>query len=102
MIWASANRDEAVFGDPDGFRLDRDPSQNLLYGAGIHVCPGAPLARLELHLVIEELLRHTRKIAPVPGKPPVRAMYPGSGFASLPLWIQRRPDEPATLAPSNG
>ena len=40
LIWASANRDEAVFGDPDEFRLDRDPAQNLLYGAGNHVCPG--------------------------------------------------------------
>ena len=43
LIWASANRDEGVFGDPDEFRLDRDPAENLLYGAGIHVCPGAPL-----------------------------------------------------------
>lgn len=94
LIWASANRDEAVFGDPDELRLDRDPSLNLLYGAGIHVCPGAPLARLELRLVMEELLARTRRIAPVPGKPPVRAMYPASGFASLPLWIERRPGEP--------
>src|SRR5690606_29816195 len=37
ILWASANRDAAIFGDPDGFRLDRDPSLNLLYGAGIHV-----------------------------------------------------------------
>src|SRR5690606_14356400 len=54
LLWASANRDEAVFGDPDEFRLDRDPSLNLLYGAGIHVCPGAPLARLELRVLMEE------------------------------------------------
>ena len=87
LIWASANRDEAVFGDPDEFRLDRDPSQNLLYGAGIHVCPGAPLARLELRIVMEELLARTRRIALVPGKPPARAMYPASGFSSLPLWV---------------
>jgi cytochrome P450 len=102
LIWASANRDEAVFGDPDELRLDRDPSLNLLYGAGIHVCPGAPLARLELRLVIEELLARTRRIALAPGKPPVRAMYPGSGFSSLPLWVQRRLDEPAALGPANG
>ncbi|MGZ5374497.1 MAG: cytochrome P450 [Aeromicrobium sp.] len=42
LIWASANRDEAVFGDPDEFRLDREPSGNLLFGAGLHGCPGAP------------------------------------------------------------
>ena len=87
LIWASANRDEAIFGDPDEFRLDRDPSQNLLYGAGIDVCPGAPLARLELRIIMEELLARTRQIALVPGKPPVRAIYPASGFSSLPLWV---------------
>jgi cytochrome P450 len=87
LIWASANRDEAVFGDPDEFRLDRDPSQNLLYGAGIHVCPGAPLARLELRILMEELLARTRRIALVPGKPAVKAMYPASGFSALPLWV---------------
>ena len=89
LMWASANRDEAVFGDPDEFRLDRNPANNLLYGAGIHVCPGAPLARLELRLIIEELLKNGR-IALIPDKDPVKAVYPGSGFATLPLWIQRQ------------
>jgi cytochrome P450 len=89
LIWASANRDEAVFGDPDEFRLDRDPAKNLLYGAGIHVCPGAPLARMELRILMEELLGRTSQIAMVPGKVSVRAGYPASGFSSLPLWIQR-------------
>ncbi|MFC1460508.1 cytochrome P450 [Microvirga arabica] len=89
LIWASANRDEAVFGDPDEFQLDRDPAQNLLYGAGIHVCPGASLARLELRVAMEKLLAHTREIALVPDRPPVRASYPASGFSSLPLWIDR-------------
>lgn len=90
LIWASANRDEAVFGDPNEFRLDRDPAKNLLYGAGVHVCPGAPLARLELRIIIEELLKRADRIAPVPGKNPVKAVYPSSGFTSLPLWIQRK------------
>jgi cytochrome P450 len=86
LMWASANRDEAVFGDPDEFRLDRDPSLNLLYGAGIHVCPGAALARLELRVLMEELLRQ-RRIALVPGTQPRRAVYPASGFSSLPLQV---------------
>jgi len=89
LMWASANRDEAVFGDPDEFRLDRDPAQNLLYGAGIHVCPGAPLARLELRVFADELLSRTSRIAPVPGRSPVNAVYPASGFLELPLWIER-------------
>ncbi|HJV84503.1 MAG TPA: cytochrome P450 [Noviherbaspirillum sp.] len=89
LLWASANRDESVFGDPDAFRLDRDPSKNLLYGAGIHVCPGAPLARLELRVLVEEFLCRVRRITTVPGKEPVNAVYPAGGFASLPLWIDR-------------
>lgn len=86
LIWASANRDEDAFDDAREFRLDRDPSQNLLYGAGIHVCPGAALARMELRVVMEELLAGTDHIAPIPGGG-VRAIYPASGFASLPLRI---------------
>lgn len=85
LIWASANRDESVFGDPDEFRLDRPASENLLYGAGIHVCPGAPLARLELRIVIEEVLAHTRTFSLSADKPPQRAIYPAGGFSVLPL-----------------
>ncbi len=89
LIWASANRDEAVFGDPDEFRLDRGPKQNLLYGAGIHVCPGAELARLELRVVMEELLARTREVALLPDEPAVRATYPAGGFTSVPLRVER-------------
>jgi cytochrome P450 len=89
ILWASANRDEAVFGDPDQFRADRDPKLNLLYGAGIHVCPGAGLARLQLRAVIDALLEQLRSLAPVAGKLPVRAFYPTGGYSSLPLCIER-------------
>ena len=88
VLWASANRDEAVFGDPDEFRLDRDPELNLLYGAGIHVCPGAPLARLELLAVMEALLAGTGWLALNEQQPPVKAFYPGSGFSSLHMDIE--------------
>ena len=87
VLWASANRDEAVFGDPDEFRLDRDPADNLLYGRGIHACPGAPLARLELRVLLEELLAGTTWLETVPGKEPENAAYPGSGYAWLLLRI---------------
>ena len=80
--------DEAVFGEPDAFRLDRDPAQNLLYGAGIHVCPGAPLARLEMRVFVEELLRKSASIATIPEKPPTLAKYPASGFSNLPLLVR--------------
>lgn len=88
LIWASANRDEAVFGDADAFLPDRDPSLNLLYGAGIHVCPGAPLARMELVIIMEELLSKTDHIRLLPDKNLIKAVYPASGFSTLPLWIE--------------
>ena len=87
LIWIAANRDGRVFEDADAFRLDRDPAQNLLYGTGIHVCPGAPLASLELRVLMEELLRRTSRIEPIPGKAPTLSVYPASGFAVLPLRI---------------
>lgn len=54
--WRAANRDPQVFEQPEQFQWHRDLSLNLLYGAGIHVCPGKPLAQLELRLFTESLL----------------------------------------------
>ncbi len=88
LIWASANRDEAVFGDPDHFDPDANGQNNLLYGAGVHVCPGAPLARLELRLILQALLAGTQGILPAPGPPPERAQFPASGFATLPIRLR--------------
>jgi cytochrome P450 len=89
VIWASVNRDESVFGDPDELRPDRPGSQNLLYGAGIHVCPGAPLARMEMRIIMEELLAHTESFSLSECTPAARAVYPASGFSSLPIITRR-------------
>ena len=73
----SANRDEAVFGDPAAFRLDRtDPRAHLAFGAGSHVCPGATLARLEGLIAVETLLDRVAEIQMIEGAtyPPI----PGS------------------------
>ncbi|MEO6976008.1 MAG: cytochrome P450 [Gallionella sp.] len=87
LNWISGNRDGHIFEEPDTFRLDRDVTKNLLYGAGIHVCPGAPLARMELKIIMDSLLQATNRIQLVQGKPPTNAIYPSSGFATLPLEI---------------
>ena len=47
------------------------------------------MARLELRVVMEELLARTDRIALVSERPPVRAVYPAGGFSSLALWIDR-------------
>lgn len=85
LMWMSANRDESVFENPDSFRLDRDQQKNLLWGAGIHVCPGMPLAQLEMRVFMEELLARTNALEIIVEKKPTLAVYPASGFATLPL-----------------
>jgi hypothetical protein len=90
LLWASANRDETVFGDPDALNPDANADQSLLYGAGIHVCPGASLARLELNTLFEELLYWRPQFEPAGTAQ--RAHYPAGGFASLPLRFSAGPD----------
>jgi len=87
LMWISANRDEEVFEDADSVRVDRDQHANLLWGAGIHVCPGAPLARLELRVALETLLATSRQIVMGSAKP-ARLTYPENGWAQLPLRLE--------------
>lgn len=58
VLWfASANRDEEVFADPDRFVLDRSPNDHLTFGWGVHFCIGAHVARAEAQALFEEVLR---------------------------------------------
>jgi cholest-4-en-3-one 26-monooxygenase len=57
MWYVSANRDEAVFADPFRFDIDRYPNEHVTFGGGgPHFCIGAPLARLELRILLAEVL----------------------------------------------
>lgn len=87
LMWIPANRDPAVFERPDECRPDRDPGDNLLYGAGIHVCPGAPLARLELAVALEALFEASAWIEPAPDEGAERAAWPAAGFERVPVRV---------------
>ncbi|MES2536177.1 MAG: cytochrome P450 [Pseudomonadota bacterium] len=65
---AAANRDERVIADPDKFDLGRRPNPHLAFGAGIHVCLGRPLARLEAGIALPKLARRFPNLE-LAGKP---------------------------------
>jgi cytochrome P450 len=57
VVWnASANRDEEAFANADTFTVARDPNNHLAFAHGEHFCLGAHLARLEIRLILEEIL----------------------------------------------
>ena len=58
-MYCSANRDEAYFVDPECFDVTRTPNNHVSFGFGTHFCLGASLARLEIKVFFEELLRRT-------------------------------------------
>ncbi len=84
LVLAAANLDPQKFEEPLAFRPDRAEAPNLSFGAGIHFCIGAPLARLELNIVLPLLFRR------LPGlriaKPPVvKDVYHFHGLEALHL-----------------
>jgi cytochrome P450 len=63
LVWeGSANRDEQVFRSAGDFDVRRDPNPHLGFGHGIHFCLGANLARLEIRVLLEELISHVDAI----------------------------------------
>ncbi len=57
LLFEAANFDESVFGDPDNFRIDRNPNSHMAFGFGTHFCLGNQLARLELSTMTRKILQ---------------------------------------------
>jgi cytochrome P450 len=86
VAFGSANRDERHFADADRFNVERDPRDHLGFGAGIHLCLGAALARLEARVAMEELLARTSDFAPA--APPTRVeSFILRGCSSMPVRV---------------
>jgi cytochrome P450 family 142 subfamily A polypeptide 1 len=70
LMYSSANRDEEHFDDPEAFDVTRSPNNHISFGFGTHFCLGASLARLEIKVFFEELLRRTKGWELTPGTEP--------------------------------
>jgi cytochrome P450 len=84
LAYPSGNRDEAVFEDPDAFRIDRSPNKHLAFGYGAHLCLGQHLAKMEMRILFEELLPRLKSLE-FAGEPRLSAGSFVSGPKHLPI-----------------
>jgi cytochrome P450 len=83
-LLGSANRDPAAFEEADRFDIARAPNHHVGFGAGLHHCLGAPLARMELQISLPMLLHRFPRLEPA--APPVRRpTFVLRGYVSVPL-----------------
>lgn len=85
LWYPSANRDEEIFGPTAGrFDVTRKPNEHIAFGKGEHFCLGANLARLELRVMFEELLRRTPDMEPTGEPDRLRSNFIG-GIKRMPV-----------------
>jgi cytochrome P450 len=86
LVYGFGNRDETAFACPRELQLDRPPNKHLTFGHGIHLCVGMHLAKLELKIVVEELLARIPEYSLVtPEAGPVLHGGMMWGFDTLPI-----------------
>lgn len=87
LLLASANRDPAQFTDPDHLVLDRRPNPHLAFGSGIHVCLGAPLARVELQVLFRALVEKMPTMD-LTAEPVFKSRFILRGLEALPVTLR--------------
>ncbi|MEU5994913.1 cytochrome P450 [Spirillospora sp. NPDC047418] len=86
LLYPSANRDAAVFTDPDTFDSTRSPNEHLAFGNGPHFCLGNSLARLEMQVMFTKLLARLPDLEPLSDKEPAhRPANFVSGYETMPI-----------------
>ena len=88
MFLAAANRDPRRWDDPDRYDITRNAAGHVGFGAGIHMCVGQVLARLEGEVMLEALARHVARLE-LAGPPRRRHNNTLRGLTSLPLRLHR-------------
>ncbi|KQS71852.1 cytochrome [Modestobacter sp. Leaf380] len=87
-LLGSGNHDPAVFAEPDRLDVGRTENPHISFGAGVHFCIGAPLARVELQASFSALLDRTSRIE-LPAPPRRRPEFVIRGLAELPIVLHR-------------
>jgi cytochrome P450 len=90
LFYASANRDEEVFDEPNRFKVDRQPNRHIAFGMGPHMCLGNILARMELRIFYTQFLPRIESME-LAGEPSfLRASFV-HGVKHLPIRVKLRP-----------
>lgn len=90
LHYASANRDEDVFDEPQRFDITRNPNDHLAFGFGAHFCLGIHLAKLETRTTLEELVKRVDKLSLTAPEAYVSSSFI-SGIKHLPLSLNLKP-----------
>ncbi|MBD9596880.1 cytochrome P450/oxidoreductase [Ensifer sp. ENS05] len=100
MLFASANRDERVFENPDSFDISRNPRHHVGFGSGIHMCVGQHLAQMEMIALLKSMIPRVSEI--IVGDPVVALNNTIYGFGNLPTtFVADRTAPRATSRPSS-
>jgi cytochrome P450 len=100
LMVACANRDERRFVNGDSFDIHREQRPHMTFGNGIHVCIGAPLARMEGRVAMEEVLKRFPEWEVDYDNAVLSSTSTVRGWDSLPVWVGKKPKNVTVSAPA--